>query len=175
MKIRPAQFRQRDTITCGPTVAVIAGAMLDPVYGQSLSGPDAAIWFAAEQGRVHALVNRVWPRSLGTTPRGMARAVTVRSRVRGVIYRWRLWRGRRDELTDVLSAAASGWPVAMLVGRCIPRHWILIVDATDGAVRCYEPSSGDVRTVDVEAIRAAHLTGVGYPRPFAFVLPRLPG
>ena len=78
-------------------------------------------WFDDEQLRVHAEVNRVWPRMLGTTPMGIARALTTRSEVRGVRYRWRLFRGRRDRLTDVLHAVKAGWPVAMLVGRFIPQ------------------------------------------------------
>jgi hypothetical protein len=64
----------------------------------------------------------------------------------------------------------------MLVGGFIPRHWVLLTDvlplAEASGFRCYEPSSGEIRTVTAEAIRTARLTGVGFPRPFAFVLPR---
>jgi hypothetical protein len=42
------------------------------------------------------------------------------------------------------------------------------------ALRCYEPSSGEVRSVDVAAVRGARLRGLGFPRAFAFVLPRRP-
>lgn len=172
MKIGPLRLRQRDAITYGPTVAVVAGAMVDPAYRLSLTAPDAVVWFAAEQGRVHASVNRVWPRALGTTPVGMAHAVTSHCLGRGVSYRWRPWWGRRDRLADVLAAVRSGWPVAVLVGRIVPRHWVLIVDVVDDVLQCYEPSSGDVRGVKVDAVRRARLTGMGYPRPFAFVLPK---
>ena len=99
---------------------------------------------------------------------GMARAISVRS---GRGYRWRLWRGSRDRLTDVLGAVDAGWPVAMLVGRFIPRHWVLIVAASADLLQCYDPASGEVRTVAVDAVRRAQLRGLGYPRPFAFVLP----
>ena len=168
-------------------MAVVAGALLDPGYRSALSGADAGrAWFSAEQVRVHALVNRAWPRALGTTPMGMARALTLHSRDRGAAYRWRMWRGRRDRLADVLDAVGSNWPVAMLIGRWIPRHWVLIVDAPvdtlhcddpalhcgEPVLHCYEPSSGRVRTVGVTAVRRAQLSGLGYPRPFAFVVPR---
>ncbi len=88
---------------------------------------------------MHELVNRGWPRMLGTTPMGMARAITLSSGG-AARYRWRLfhaptqrarwraprsWRGRRDRLTDALAAVDAGWPVAMLIGRFIPRHWVL--------------------------------------------------
>jgi hypothetical protein len=169
VKLPEVHLRQRDGVTCGPTVAVVAGALLDPGRRAELSDP---AWFAAEQARVHAAANRVWPRRLGTTPAGMARALTAHSRSSGVRYRWRLFRGRRDRLSDVQRAVDADRPVAMLIGRFVPRHWVLIVDADWLQWRCYEPSSGQVRPVAVDAVRRSRLSGLGYPRPFAFVLPR---
>ena len=166
-------LRQQDGITCGPSVAVMAGALLDPQYRAALSGPDRGrAWFASEQHRVHAEVNRIWPRRLGTTPMGMARALTAHSAAFGIRYGWRAFRGRRDQLADVLREVNDGWPVAMLIGNVIPRHWVLVVGAAGGALSCYEPSSGDVRPVELAAVRRSGLTGLGYPRPFGFVLPR---
>jgi hypothetical protein len=170
MKRAALRLRQRDGVTCGPTVAVVAGALLDTNYRAALLESDAHVF--DEQARVHAEVNRVWPRRLGTTPRGLVRALNAHSTARGVRYRWRLFRGRGDKLSDVVAAVESGWPVAMLVGRVIPRHWVLIVDAAGARWRCYEPSSGEVRPVDVDAVRRARLSGLGYPRAFAFVLPK---
>jgi hypothetical protein len=151
----------------------MTGALLDPSRHAALAEPvSGAALFAAEQLRVHADVNRIWPRRLGTTPWGMARALTSQGATAGVCYRWRWCRGRRDNLMDVASAAGGGRPVAMLVGRVIPRHWVLIVDADEETLTCYEPSSGDLRSADVAAVRESRLTGLGYPRPFAFVVPR---
>ncbi len=170
MKLTDLLLRQRDSTTCGPSVAVVAGALVDPDYRAALTG-SAQAWFDDEQLRVHAEVNRVWPRMLGTTPMGIARALTTRTEVRGVKYRWRLFCGRRDRLTDVLRAVKAGWPVAMLVGHFIPRHWVLIVGATGQTLECYEPSSGEVRFAPLDAVRRSRLVGLGFPRPFAFVLP----
>ena len=170
MKLEGLRLRQRNSTTCGPSVAVVAGALVDPAYRCALSDSPRS-WFDDEQLRIHTEVNRVWPRMLGTTPMGIARAVTTRTEVRGVTYRWRLFRGRRDRLADVLSFVAGGWPVGMLVGRFIPRHWVLIVGLDGETLRCYEPSSGDVRPANVDALRHSRLTGLGYRRPFAFVLP----
>jgi hypothetical protein len=169
MKLAALHLRQRDGVTCGPTVAVVAGALLDPDRQGELADP---AWFADEQARVHAELNRIWPRRLGTTPTGMARALTARTSSSGVRYRWRLFRGRRDELSDVRRAVEGDWPVAMLIGRFIPRHWVLIVEVDWLQWQCYEPSSGVVRSVEMAAVRRSRLTGLGYPRPFAFVLPR---
>jgi hypothetical protein len=168
MRIEGLRLRQRDSAACGPSVAVVAGALMDPAYRASLRDRG---WFDDEQLRLHSAVNRVWPRMLGTTPMGMARAVNTRAELRGVRYRWRPFFGRRDRLTDVLESVRAGWPVAMLVGRVIPRHWILIVGVAAETLQCYEPTSGDVRPAHVAALRHSRLTALGYPRPFAFVLP----
>jgi hypothetical protein len=173
MKLGGLRLRQRDAVSCGPTVAVVAGALLDPARRALLTQPTAGLqWFVAEQGRVHAEVNRLWPRRLGTTPAGMASALTTQASRRGVTYRWRLCSGRRDGLADVRAAARNGWPVAMLVGRLIPRHWVLIVEAVENRFDCYEPSAGEVRSVSADDVRHACLRGLGYPRPFAFVVPK---
>lgn len=170
MKLDGLRLRQRHNTTCGPSVAVVAGALVDPAYRAALTGSPGS-WFDDEQLRIHTDVNRIWPRMLGTTPVGIARALTTRTVVRGVTYRWRMFRGRRDRLTDVMHFVTEGWPVAMLIGRSMPRHWVLIVGADAETLQCYEPSSGEVRPANVNAVRASQLTGLGYPRPFAFVLP----
>ncbi|CAN5182058.1 hypothetical protein BH09ACT8_BH09ACT8_11270 [soil metagenome] len=166
MQLPPIPLRQRDGVSCGPSVAIVAGALLDDDYRAELATAD---WFDAEQGRVHRAVNHVWPRFLGTTPAAVTRAINGHSR--GVRYRWRLVR-RRDRLLDVREALLLGRPVPMLVGRFIPRHWVLLIDVVGTqALQCYEPSSGELRTVAAETIRDARLVGVGYPRVFAFVVP----
>ena len=160
-------LRQRDGVTCGPSVAVTAGALIDAEYGAPLRDGEpehAQTWFAAEQGRVHRAVNRVWPRALGTTPAGMARALSAH----GIAYRWR--RAGRS-LSDVVAAVSTGRPVAMLIGGVIPRHWVLLTEVEGSAMRCYDPGSGQRVWIPVADIRAARLRGLGFPRPFAFVLP----
>jgi hypothetical protein len=163
-------LRQRDGVTCGPSVAVMAGTLLDTEYGAPLHAARGQQWFDSEQGRVHRTVNVVWPRALGTTPAGMARALNTHAAARGVRYRWRPAL-RRDELADVCTAITDGWPVAMLIGAAIPRHWVLLTELDGSGLRCYEPSSGALVRVPVDAIRAASLQGLGFVRPFAFVLP----
>lgn len=157
-------LRQRDGVTCGPSVAVMAGAMLDAGYRAPLHGRHAQEWFAAEQGRVHRAVNTVWPRALGTTPAGMARALSAH----GTRYRWR---PAVRALPQVCAALAAGWPVAMLIGSAIPRHWVLLTEIGGAALRCYEPSSGQLVSVSVDDVRTGRLGPLGFPRPFAFVLP----
>ncbi|MCV7172180.1 hypothetical protein H7I41_19875 [Mycobacterium manitobense] len=185
MELSALRLRQRDGLTCGPAVAVVAGALMDPGHRAALLNPSGYAvtasgrdWFAGEQGRIHAEVNRIWPRRLGTTPPGMARALTAQAAAHGVRYRWRLCRGQRDGLADVLAALDRKLPVAMLIGNWLPRHWVLLTDRhrdddrrLDGQLQCYEPSSGTVVSVPVTAIRGARLTGLGFPRPYAVVVP----
>lgn len=175
MTVFGVRLPQRDGVTCGPCTAIVGGALLDPSYAAPLSSGEnsaaAREWFAAEQTAVHRSVNRVWPKRFGTTPGGVAAALSRHSSHLGVRYRWRLFRGRRDSLADVRADVHAGWPVAMLVGRCVPRHWVLLVGVGERAFDCYEPSSGEVRSVSFTAVRARRLTGVGYPCPFAFVTP----
>jgi hypothetical protein len=42
MKLSALNLRQRDGVTCGPTVVVVAGALLDPGYRAAMSDP---AWF----------------------------------------------------------------------------------------------------------------------------------
>lgn len=160
-------LRQRDGVTCGPSVAVMAAAMLDADYGAPLQAERAQQWFDAEQGRVHRAVNVLWPRALGTTPAGVARALNAHS---AVPYRWRAARPR-DCLADVCAALGQGRPVAMLIGSVIPRHWVLLTGISGSTLGCYEPSSGRLVDVEVGDVRSGELKGLGFPRPFAFVLP----
>ncbi len=166
------RLRQRDGVSCGPAVAVVAGALLDSGYGANL---DDSAWFDGEQVRVHVAANRIWPRALGTTPWGMAKTISGHSAAHHVRYGWRLLR-RHDALADVELAVCSHWPVAMLLGSdvpwAIPRHWVLIIEFRGEMLHCYEPSSGEVLPVSKASVRGARLSGLGYPRAFALVLPR---
>lgn len=168
----PGWPRQRDGVSCGPSVAVMAGALIDADYGAALRSADPQPWFDTEQARVHRSINAVWPRALGVSAAGVARVMTAHSLPRGVRYRWRVARCG-DSLADVGDAVAAGWPVAMLIGSVIPRHWTLLTEVVGAAMRCYEPSSGEVLDVPIGDIRHGRLSRLGFPRAFAFVVPRL--
>lgn len=77
MPLAPIPLRQRDGVSCGPSVAIVAGALLDEDYRRELVTAD---WFDAEQRRVHRAANFLWPRFLGTTPAAVTRAVNGHSR-----------------------------------------------------------------------------------------------
>jgi len=150
----------------------MTGALLDADYGAPLHSDQRQEWFDAEQARVHRAINVVWPHALGASPAGVARAMTGYSASRGVRYRWRLVRCG-DRLADVCDAVAAGWPVGMLIGNVLPRHWVLLTAIEGAAFRCYEPSSGEVRDIAIDDIRHGRLSRLGFPWALAFVVPRL--
>ncbi|GAA2390398.1 hypothetical protein [Dactylosporangium salmoneum] len=154
--------RQTDGFTCGPTVALVASAAMDPAYGATVT--DAS----AEQHRIHAAANRLWPRKLGTTPWGVAAVISAHTAPLGVRYGWRPFRG---DLRAALAAVECDWPVAMLIGEGIPRHWVLIVGHSDGVLQCFNPARGSVASVPVSDVVHRRLEPLGFPRAFALVLP----
>jgi hypothetical protein len=154
--------RQTDGYTCGPTVAMVASAALDPVYAAAIEDP------AAEQHRLHALANRVWPRKLGTTPWGVAAVISGHAAALDTKYRWKVL---RKDLHEVLAAVECGWPVPLLIGKIVPRHWVLIVGHADGVLRCFNPARGHIREVTVDDVRQGRLEPLGFPRAYAVVLP----
>lgn len=155
------KLRQRDGVTCGPSAAIVGAALLDDEYAAKL---EQAGWFEEEQQVLHRQLNVVWPRALGTTPWGMVEALTAHSTVP---YRWRFAQGPRDRLRDVREAVVAGRPVAMLIGKVIPRHWVLLVGWSGGRFRFYEPSAGDVLLATPAELRG----GLGFPQVFGYVLP----
>jgi hypothetical protein len=163
-----ADIRQTDGFTCGPTSALVACALLDPAYAAALDTTAAGL--ATEQHRIHRAANRIWPRKLGTTPWGVAAAISRHSARLGARYGWRRFRGRRDDLADVGAAVVTGWPVALLIGSAVPRHWVLLVERTESGFRAYNPASGRVDPVTLDELRR-HTLRLGFPRAYAVVLP----
>jgi hypothetical protein len=163
------EVRQTDGFTCGPTSALVAGALLDPAYAAALDTTPAG--FAVEQHKIHQASNRVWPRKLGTTPWGVAAAISKHSEPVGVRYGWRLFKGRRDDLGDVIAAVDGGWPVGLLIGKTVPRHWVLFTEHPDvGMFHVYNPASGQIRDVTLEQLQRRELH-LGFPQAYALVLP----
>jgi hypothetical protein len=162
--------RQSDGFTCGPTSALVAGALLDPAYAAALDPGPAG--FAREQHRIHRAANRLWPRRLGTTPWGVAAAISEHSVPLGLRYGWRLVKARRrEDLRDVAAALDGGWPVALLIGRFVPRHWVLLTEhSAAGAFRVFNPASGALGEVTLDQVQRRDLP-LGFPRAFALVLP----
>lgn len=184
-----AVLDQVDGTTCGSAVLVALAAWADPAElarleaadgGRALVGGGFGARYDARQKQVHGETNRFWPKALGTTPWGAVRWLHDHAPAAG---------RHRVRLVDDASAAdvaavidavrvalAAGRPVPLLVGSFVPRHYVLALRA-DGSGdvagwRVYEPTSGQVRLLDLAAVRERRLAPVlGFDRLHAVLLP----
>ena len=171
---------QADGTKCGSTVLLVLAAAADPRFALDLT-EDAGFGARcdAAQRRVHRQTNRLWPRAAGTTPWGMVGWLRRHAPGLGP-YRVRLLddSSRPDldaVLAEVTAALDSGSPVPLLIGGFLPRHWTLALPPAEPAGwSVFEPTSGEVRRVDVAALRAHTLGRVlGYDRLHAVLLPEV--
>ena len=182
---------QVDGTTCGSAVLVALAAWADPAEVQRLEavpaggqppscGQDGAGSFGARyderQKQVHRQTNRFWPQALGTTPWGAARWLRDHVPTAGP-YRVRLVDDTSTAdvqamISAVGAALAAGRPVPLVVGTLVPRHYVLALRADGAAWRVYEPTSGQVRLLDLAAVRSrASAPVLGFDRLHAVLLP----
>jgi hypothetical protein len=191
-----ARLDQVDRTTCGSAVLIALAAWADPAEMSRLDGEPAApaaagaaagaragvasgfgARYDARQKQVHRQSTQFWPQALGTTPWGMVGWLRRHApgagpyRVRLVDDRW------TADLDDALAAAgtalAAGRPVPLLVGSLVPRHYVLALGVQgDGRWRVYEPTSAQIRPLELQSVRERRLTPVlGFARLHALLLP----
>ena len=169
---------QADGTKCGSTVLLVLAAEADPRFALSLTEEPgfAARWDAAQR-RVHRQTNRLGPRAAGTTPWGMVGWLGRHAAGLGP-YRVRPVDDSspadlRDVIAEVATALDYGAPVPLLIGGFVPRHWVLALEPAElDGWSVFEPTSGEVRRVEVPAVQAHRLGGVlGYDRLHAVLLP----
>lgn len=190
-----ARLDQVDGTTCGSAVLVALSAWASPVETQRLDGQQAAgaatvgalstsglsIGFGARydarQKQVHKESTRFWPQALGTSPWGMVAWLRKHAPGAGP-YKVRLVDdGSAADVADAVAAVdtalAVGRPVPMLIGPFVPRHYVMALARDDAdAWRVYEPTSGEVRRLDLELVRTGKLGPVlGFDRLHAVLLP----
>lgn len=182
---------QVDGTTCGSAVLVALAAWADPAElarleaapsgAQTLVGGGFGAAYDARQKQVHRETNRFWPQSLGTTPWGAVRWLRDHVPAAGR-FRVRLVDDTSSADVDAMIAAVdaalgAGRPVPLLVGAFVPRHYVLAMRAGEGGAdgdgwRVYEPTSGQVRLVELAAIRERRLAPLlGFDRLHAALLP----
>ena len=180
-----AVLDQVDGTTCGSAVLLALAAWADPAEltrleapgaGQSLLGAGFGARYDARQKQVHGETNRFWPQSLGTTPWGAVRwlrdhaPATGRHRVRLVDDTSAV--DVEQVIDDVDAALTRGRPVPLLVGSFVPRHYVLALRRDGAGWRVYEPTSGEVRLLDLAVVRERRLAPVlGFDRLHAVLLP----
>ncbi|MFC4942285.1 hypothetical protein [Pseudonocardia sp. GCM10023141] len=191
---------QVDGTTCGSAVLVALAAWADPAETLRLDGerpagllpgngggsaarePAASISigfgarYDARQRQVHKESTRFWPQAIGTSPWGMVAWLRKHAPGAGP-YRVRLVDDRSAaDVADALLAAgialAAGRPVPMLIGPVLPRHYVMALGTDADGWRVYEPTSGEVRNLDLERVRTSTLAPVlGFDRLHALLLP----
>lgn len=191
-----AVLDQVDGTTCGSAVLVALAAWADPAEverlearsagARSLTGGGFGAAYDARQKQVHRETNRFWPQALGTTPWAAVRWLHDHVPAAGR-HRVRLVDDTSPADVDALIAAVgaaldAGRPVPLLVGSFVPRHYVMALghekegrgaERADGdGWRVYEPTSGQVRPVDLAAVRARRLAPLlGFDRLHAALLP----
>ncbi|HEY0814658.1 MAG TPA: hypothetical protein VGE11_15370 [Pseudonocardia sp.] len=186
-----AKLDQVDGTTCGSAVLVALAAWADPGETRRLDGAAAAMAgstvagvtvgfsarYDARQREVHTESTRFWPQALGTSPWGMVAWLRRHAPGAGP-YRVRLVDDTSAAdvsaaIDGVDAALAAGRPVPLLIGTFVPRHYCLaLARAGTEAWRVYEPTSGEVRMVDLEIVRRRALAPVlGFDRLHAVLTP----
>jgi hypothetical protein len=186
---------QVDTTACGSAVLVALAAWADPAETVRLDGEQPAraavgaggaaagvvtgfgARYDARQRQVHRQSARFWPQALGTSPWGMVGWLRRHASGAGP-YRMRpVDDASAADLADALAAAgsalAAGRPVPLLVGSLVPRHYVLALGVLDdGRWRVYEPTSAQIRALDLRLVRERRLARVlGFDRLHALLLP----
>ena len=179
-----AVLDQVDGTTCGSAVLVALAAWADPAALDRLeaaptdapTGTGFGARYDAWQKQVHRQTNRFWPQALGTTPWGAARWLRDHAPAAGR-YRVRLVDDTSEaDVAAVVRAVGGalelGRPVPLLVGSAVPRHYVLALRRDGDDWRVYEPTSGQVRLLDLAAVREQRLAPVlGFDRLHAVLLP----
>jgi hypothetical protein len=180
--------RQYDGTSCGSTAIVVAHAITDPIFALRLttgggrdadddSGERFLARLKTEERRVHGATNLVWPQLLGTPPWGVRDQMNQPAVGAGGRYQWTVVQdwvpgGADAVLRQALLAVARGYPVPVLVGDLIPRHYVLLVGLTRAGALFYEPTSGAIVRVPEADLRHRDLHALGLARLIGAVLPR---
>lgn len=190
VEFRGNSISQYDGTTCGSTTVVVARALTDPRYALRLTangrpGSDAESDAAfrrrlrAEQQRVHDETDVFWPQFAGTPPWGISERLNHDPAGLGARYRWtptiQRAAGSADRvLRHAVLAADHGYPVPVLIGDVLPRHYVLLLGGHDGGAVFYEPTAGETVVLPAAELARRDFSRLGYPRLAGVILPTAP-
>ena len=171
-------IRQQDETTCGSMSIILARATNDPIYALSLSAdPRRSLtdMLTVEEQRVHDETNTIWPQALGTTPWGVTDVLNNNRGEIGTAYDWHLVDDTDagsvgPALTNAVSAVDAGYPVPVLIGDGIPRHYVLLIGHDDGMLTFYNPS-GAIERISEADFLDGDVSALGYRHVQAVITP----
>lgn len=194
--------RQTTPTTCGSACLVVARSLADPAFAAWLDGAPGPAAFAGGPldagdpsdrfARYEALVKArtvaprglrgpqvPWPGALGTPPwTALAELVAAQGcsprDYRLDVLRHRPVAERARRLRALADAVCPGRAALLYVGSAtMPRHVCLVArpDAAGDAV-VYEPSRGEVRALDPDALASGAQALGGWPLPWVALVPR---
>jgi hypothetical protein len=185
---RGVRVRQYDDTSCGSTAIVLSRAIADPIYALMLTtgghpgtADESADRFRArlkaEEQRVHRATNLLWPALVGTPPWGLRDLMNEPGMGLGAQYRWTVtaqWVTAGPVAAVVrqaLAAVTAGYPVPVLIGDTIPRHYVLLVHYDAAGALFYEPTAGEVRRVSPVSLHRLDFSVLGYAHLHGVIMP----
>jgi hypothetical protein len=181
---------QYDDTTCGPATILAARALIDPIYalhlttgGRPGTAEELGVRFEerlrTEEQHIHDQSGRLWPQRAGTSPWGISRLLNTGPPDLAARYRWTAVAPAIPAHIDsvirrALAAVDRGYPVPLLIGDLIPRHYVLLLSHDAWSASIYEPAAGEVVAVPAEDLRRRDFSAVGYAHLQGAVLPSGP-
>jgi hypothetical protein len=178
---------QYDDTTCGPTTILAARAWVDPIYafdlttagrpgGDEESGSRFRHRLRVEEQSIHDQTDVLWPQTAGTPPWGLTELLNRQPDGLGVRYRWIAVARTLPALADAvlrrsLAAVEQGYPVPMLIGDLIPRHYVLLVGHDPQGALFYEPSAGELVRVSAAEVERHDFSRLGFRHLHGAILP----
>jgi len=186
VQFRGSRIGQYNDNTCGPTAVLAARMYVDPLYalylttgGRPGTAEESEQRFRRrlreEERRIQDEIDVLWPQVAGTPPWGLSRRMSQDRAALGRRYRWRpalpATGADRALLRQALTAANRGFPVPVLIGDVVPRHYVLLLRHDDAGAWFYEPTSAEIVVVPRRDLERRDFDRLGYPHLAGVILP----
>jgi hypothetical protein len=184
VQFRGSPINQYNDTSCGSTTIVATRALVDPLYALRLttggrpgtaeeSGERFLRRLRQEEQAVHDQTDLLWPQNAGTPPWGISEWLNRDPAGLGARYRWipAIPALSGGVLRRALDAANHGYPVPLLIGDVVPRHYVLLLRHDARGAYVYEPTIGAVVLVRQADLDRRDFGRLGFPHLAGAILP----